>query len=145
MLTAVRPTDRFGGMVVCLVTGSRRWWDGERLFGELERVGPDCVVHGGAEGADGLAGQWARQSRVSCVVMPASWERLGRAAGTIRNGHMIEMLQAMRACGWVVRVLAFPASDSKGTWDCVKRAEQAGFDIKVMPMGDQADELVEGP
>ena len=48
------------------------------------------VVHGGARGADRLAGRWAFARGIIARVFPADWSRHGKAAGMIRNRAMLE-------------------------------------------------------
>ncbi len=48
------------------------------------------VVHGGAQGADQLAGECARQRGLSVEEHPAEWSRYGRAAGPRRNAAMLQ-------------------------------------------------------
>lgn len=75
------------------------------------------VIHGGARGADALAGQWAREHNIPSVVFPAEWEKHGRAAGPIRNEEMLRE-------GDPDLVVAFPGG--RGTADMVRRSRNAG-------------------
>ncbi len=115
-----------------LVTGSRYWYDQrvmERaltnmadLFGRIDGEDP-VIVHGGAKGADDLAGHIAILYGWATEVYHAEWTIHGKAAGSIRNQVMVDT--APDVC------LAFPRSDSVGTWDCVRRAENAGIPVFV--------------
>ena len=51
------------------------------------------------------------------VVCHAAWVRFGKAAGPMRNATIAAVAD---------RVVAFPADDSKGTWDCLARFKDAG-------------------
>lgn len=106
-----------------LVTGGRSYSDHKRLSDELNKLEDqlDEIAHGGAKGADTLAGTWAVGHGIPCRVFPADWERHGRAAGPIRNR---EMLQAFRPD----RVLAF--TGGVGTADMVSLAEAAGIPVE---------------
>jgi len=53
-----------------------------------------CVISGRAKGADTLGEQWAREKGIELILMPANWERYGRAAGPIRNKQMAEIADA---------------------------------------------------
>lgn len=57
---------------------------------------------------------------------PAQWHVHGRSAGPIRNQAMVD--SGADLC------LAFPAIDSRGTWDCVRRAQSAGIPTKIYPL-----------
>ena len=82
-----------------LVCGGRDYDNRERLFGVLDKAlraanlaGKTFVlVHGGARGADSLAGLWAsmRQDSVSVRVYKADWDTHKKAAGPIRNNLML--------------------------------------------------------
>lgn len=76
-----------------LVTGSR-WWRHRDLLAEtLAGIEPTAICHGGARGADSLAGEWAEANGIPVTVYPADWERHGRAAGPIRNREMLAAFQ----------------------------------------------------
>lgn len=78
------------------------------------------IIHGGASGADTLAGLWATQNNVKLNIFPAEWEKHGRAAGPIRNTIMLEV-------GKPELVLAFRGG--RGTANMVKQAEDAGVEV----------------
>jgi hypothetical protein len=116
-----------------LVTGSRAWCDADAVgaalveaWDEALQAGFDgiVVVHGGCpSGADRMAWEWAAAHDVLVEVHAAAWARHGRAAGPLRN-------QAMVDAGAVV-CLAFPLGVSRGTRDCMARAEAAGIPVRV--------------
>src|SRR5688572_19663246 len=85
--------------IVVLVTGDRNWGDGSdaeiefmaMVLGEIHRSpGIKSLVHGGARGADRIAGDWAYLNQIQCDVVPADWDKLGKAAGPIRNRLMYD-------------------------------------------------------
>lgn len=121
---------------VVLVTGSRDWTDRDIIFGQLDRLDTQLVVHGDARGADSIAAEWAHAHGCPQVPMPAQWNELGMTAGTVRNGHMLDVLKALRACGWTVIILAFPLPSSKGTWSMVGMAKKAGFVVTIVQAGE---------
>lgn len=53
------------------------------------------VVCGGASGVDTYADKWAYLNQVPCHVMPALWDKEGRAAGPLRNRRMAEYADAL--------------------------------------------------
>ena len=108
-----------------IVTGSRELTDYNTVAEALDRVfteSPDeplTVVHGGARGADTLAGHWCKDMiraghDVIEEVYAADWSR-GKIAGIQRNQEMINL-----GADYVV---AFPRGRSPGTRDCIARAE----------------------
>jgi hypothetical protein len=79
---------------------------------------PLTIIHGGAKGADAIAGAWAAANGCKCEVYKADWAGQGRAAGPIRNRRMI-------AEGKPDAVIALPGG--RGTQDMVKQAFAAGL------------------
>lgn len=117
-----------------LVTGSRNYADKACVFGALDGAYEPglTVVHGGARGADTLAGEWVQRMRtrgypVVEEVHPADWDKHGKPAGCIRNQEMVNL--GADAC------LAFPLGESRGTRHCMKAAEKAG--IPVINFGER--------
>ena len=58
-----------------LVCGGRNYRNRDRVFQVLDSIEPSVVIHGGARGADQLAGAWAKERQVSCKTYPAQWDR----------------------------------------------------------------------
>lgn len=105
-----------------LVTGSRDWDDVSTIFNALnhlmKRWGTNItVVHGGAKGADTIAGQWTGVQFVGEEVHPADWNQYGKRAGFIRNSEMVNL--GADIC------LAFIKNNSKGATMCADLAEKA--------------------
>jgi hypothetical protein len=78
-----------------LVCGGRLYNDKAFLFSCLDAYcaavgGFSRVVHGGAKGADFLAGEWAKTRGIPERVYKADWNRYGRRAGFVRNSKMLE-------------------------------------------------------
>lgn len=111
-----------------LVTGSREWPDWRVVYDALnEHVETgDVVVHGDNGNADRMARRWCILTGTDQEPHPANWKLSGRAAGVLRNGYMIDL--GADLC------LAFPLGESRGTRDCMRRAEAAG--IPVINYGD---------
>lgn len=78
------------------------------------------LIHGGASGADALAGEWAAHKRgIRRYISKPDWDRHGKAAGPIRNAHMLTWKPDL--------VVAFPGG--KGTAHMVKIAREAGIEV----------------
>lgn len=122
-----------------LVTGSRDFADYKALAEALDDLffnfegltapeTPFTVVHGGAAGADSLAGEWCRTMRelgysmVHAEVHRADWKKYGKIAGLVRNQKMVEL--GAHIC------LAFPRGLSRGTRDCITRAENHAIPVR---------------
>lgn len=120
-----------------LITGSRDWTDWHIIHAAIEtevynarfeRNTPIIeegvtVVHGGAIGADSLAGRIARNIGFDVEVHPADWKNWGRRAGMIRNIQMIR--EGADVC------LAFIKDESKGATMTAENAEKAGIPTKI--------------
>lgn len=114
-----------------LVCGGRHYDDRVRLhtiMNALHHVRSiDLVIHGGASGADILAGAWAMDHGVVSKAFPARWALHGRAAGPMRNKQMLVE-------GKPDLVLAFPGGT--GTADMVRQAVEHGVRTFNIPKQD---------
>ena len=84
---------------------------------------PPTIIHGGAKGADAIAGEYAEINGFACEVYPADWGKHGRAAGPIRNRQMI-----VEGRPDVVVAL----HGGKGTQNMVKQAASANIPIHIV-------------
>lgn len=104
-----------------LVCGGRDFSDRNLMFAVLyalkdPKLPPiTTVIHGGAPGADTLAGEWAMHASIETACFAANWGLHGRAAGPIRNQEMLDL-------GKPTVVVAFPGG--KGTRDMTSRAHK---------------------
>lgn len=121
-----------------LVTGGRDYGKGDdgRAYVALVKVmnfisangnRQITVIHGGAKGADAMAGRWADATGTPKEVYPADWYPkndgvLDRSAGPRRNAEMLTKD--------IQLVVAFPGD--KGTADMVARARAAGVRVYVV-------------
>lgn len=111
-----------------LITGSRIFNDAYimnlALDGFCEEREVDkkslVLVHGGAKGADTLAGLWAKRNGVPCEVHIPDWS-MGRGAGLKRNKDMLDT--------GVDIVIAFPRGEARGTRHMMKIAREAGVEV----------------
>lgn len=115
-----------------LVCGSRDWTDSSRIFDALKTIrflnGPFTVIHGGAKGADRIAGFCARKLGLDVQEYPANWSTYGKKAGYLRNREMAEQNPVL--------VLAFQKNNSTGTQMMVDIAQERGIDVLVFPDGE---------
>ena len=111
-----------------LVTGSRNWTDKVTIAKAIReawlvegRPYGVTVVHGGARGADYIAGVYARRLGFNVEVHEADWDIFGKAAGPMRNKEMVDA--GADVC------LAFIKNESKGATGCAAMAEKAGIPV----------------
>lgn len=113
-----------------LVCGGRAYTDIVRVFSVLDKLhreaGVDCIIEGGAKGADRLAKEWAGQASVLVETFEADWENQGSFAGPSRNKRMLEE-------GRPDLVIAFPGG--RGTADMVRKARRAGVEVVEITYG----------
>lgn len=117
-----------------IVCGSRNWPRDHRvtIVRELAKLPSNAVIiTGGARGVDEFADAVARTQRRSRIIVPANWDRHGKAAGPIRNQLMLDLGPDL--------VIAFRATgESHGTDDMVRRAKKAGITVNVIHQGGEA-------
>lgn len=127
-----------------LVCGGRNYDDRERVHEILDEITNEdeetVIIHGGANGADLFAAQWAKENNVTVLPFHADWDDLttppifvkinkhgkqyNALAGFVRNQRMVDE-------GRPDLVLAFPGG--KGTADMIERAEKAGIKVDRIP------------
>ena len=113
------------------IVGSRRFSDRkkfERLVTENlpkllgSETEPLYIVSGEATGIDTLAKNYAIRRGFHYLPFPYEKE-FGRAGGPIRNTKIVAAS---------THVLAFPDSDSVGTWDTIRKAKTRGLKVLVV-------------
>lgn len=130
-------------MILVVVTGSRGWTNRPAIEGRLEAIEATgelaCVIEGGAQGADRIAGRWAAHARrrgVGWVRFDAEWRRNGVYNPHAGKGRNVEMarwaLRAQERLGWEVQVLAFlldgpGATASRGTRHMIDTCKELGL------------------
>ena len=93
----------------------------ERALSKVHRLRQiDTLIHGGAWGADNLAGRWAIARGIKVEIYPANWQQHGRRAGYLRNKAMLEQSKPHV-------VVAFPGG--RGTANMTKLALDAGITV----------------
>ncbi len=116
-----------------LITGSRNWDDilsiRNAILNESMKTRDNVVVvHGGARGADYLAGRVADELKLDVEVYKADWNTYGKAAGFVRNDKMVKL--GADVC------LAFIKNNSAGATMCADLAEKAGIPVKTWRYDD---------
>ena len=83
----------------------------------------DCIIHGGATGADSTAGRWAESEGIKVHSFPVrkeDWKKYGKNAGPMRNRKMIIE-------GKPDVVIAFPGG--KETESMINLADEYGIRV----------------
>ena len=111
-------------MKIILVCGGRDYNDRQRIKQVLEGLDFQAILHGGYEGADTLAGQYARSHGIMEIRVDANWDFYKKSAGPIRNKWMIGLKPDL--------VVAFPGG--WGTDNMMKTAIDNS--IEVMEIHD---------
>jgi len=111
---------------VTLVCGGRDFRDKDLLFRTLDDLHISCIVQGGADGADRLAGEWAIAHKIPEIIVPAQWGGFGKSAGILRNQWMLKFTK-------VEHVVAFPGG--RGTLNMIQQSEKAGIQLTVISYG----------
>ena len=93
-------------------------------FLDAFHVGPrgpiELLIHGGARGADTMAGEWAQKRCITCIAFVADSAEEGRAAGPIRNKRMLDE-------GAPDLVIAFLGG--RGTANMIGQARDRNFEV----------------
>lgn len=115
-----------------LICGDRHWYDYALVKQEIEEFianvdSIECIIEGGAHGADFCGKMAAVELSIPVEEFPADWEREGKRAGPIRN-------QKMLTEGRPDWVLAFHDNfdNSKGTRSMIRLAEKAGVPYSII-------------
>lgn len=129
-----------------IVCGSRRWEDREAIANRLfDLPVGSIIIHGGAGGADSIAGQEAQKLGLLVQPYKAKWyehDREGRTAVPCscspKANHC--KLAGFRRNEWMASLgaelcLAFWDGYSSGTADMVDRAEKHGIPIELYTEG----------
>lgn len=114
-----------------LVTGSR-YYPAIEVRTVLDRyIGAVTeIIVGDATGADEAARAWAKDNEIKLTVGTAEWDVYGKSAGPRRNQKMVDMHPDL--------CLAFPVKGSRGTWDCVRRAQKANIPVTIVRLEDDS-------
>ena len=106
-----------------LICGDRNYQDWIKVQEYLDTISrTTIIIHGGAKGADSLAGNLATSLKMKVIKFPADWDKYGKAAGVLRNQQMLDE-------GHPDLVVYFhkDIENSKGTRDMLKRATDSGI------------------
>ncbi len=107
-----------------LICGSREWHDMSTIYRRVEQFSRDTIViHGGAKGADQIAGQAAKAHGLHQAVVYPMWDLYGNSAGHKRNAAMLALEPSL--------VIAFSLG-TNGTQGTIDRARKLGIPVEVI-------------
>lgn len=137
----MRSIQRFKGDLQKLERGMRILITGSRYYPAIEirtvldryKGAVEEIIVGDATGADEAARAWAKDNNVKLTVGVADWNKYGKGAGPRRNQWMVDHDPDL--------CIAFPVKGSRGTWDCVKRAQAKNIPVTIIRQDN--DEIIE--
>ena len=107
------------------IVGSRNFTNYKYFCQVIAQVKTEItlIISGGARGADTLAEKYAKEKAIPYLIFPANWDKYGKQAGILRNQDIVNSAEAM---------IAFLASESKGTRDSIKRAHIKSIPVHIV-------------
>lgn len=105
-----------------IVCGGRNFQNKLWINSHLDNIKITELAHGGANGVDSIAGEWAKENGIPVTVFTADWDSLGRAAGPIRNRRMLEEFRPDI-------VIAFMYGSGNGTKNMAIQAKELGVGV----------------
>ena len=97
------------------------------VAGLLSEYEPECIISGGAKGADSLARQYANEHAIAIVEYKPEWDKYGRAAGFIRNTDIVNNSDM---------IIAFWDGKSKGTKHSIGLAHKLNKQVIIIRYED---------
>jgi len=80
------------------------------------------IISGGCSGTDTLAEKYANESNIPIIIHYPEWNKYGKSAGPIRNKKIVDDSEF---------IIAFVSSNSKGTFDTIKKAKEKSIPIQI--------------
>lgn len=110
--------------MIILVAGSRNFADKALMWQNLALlISPnDTIIHGNANGADKMAGDYAKEFGIACEPYSASW-----AFGLV-GGHSRNQIMAHKAD----KAIIFWDGYSTGTADMIARMKYEGKEVQII-------------
>lgn len=113
------------------VIGSRSFTDRARLYSVLGAVKTpvNCIVSGGAVGADRMAEEWANERNIETQIFYPDYKAYERRAPLVRNELIVRESDAL---------LAFWDGESRGTKFTIDYAQRNGRAVKIIRFAPEA-------
>jgi predicted Rossmann fold nucleotide-binding protein DprA/Smf involved in DNA uptake len=91
-------------------------------FVKNDMPGIECIISGGARGADTLAEKASEKLGIPITIIKPDWSKYGKSAGIRRNREIVSMAD---------KVIAFWDGESKGTLSSIKYAKQYNKELVI--------------
>lgn len=106
------------------VVGSRGFDDYEYLKATIEKINADieCIISGGARGADSLAARYSREKGIALREYLPEYDKYGRGAPIVRNRLIVDDCDTL---------IAFWDGKSRGTRDSIDYARRQGRKVII--------------
>ena len=114
-----------------LITGCRFWQPTEQMKKLFEEEKPTLVIQGMCTGVDAVADVVATGMGIKVHREYPDWRRYGKRAGPMRNAAMIKVLQTHPGRK-IVYAFHQDLSKSRGTKDCMRKAELEGLEVRLI-------------
>jgi len=116
-----------------LICGDRKFTDYNTIYNTVNyilntlNIDIECIIEGGAKGADKFGKQVGDALGISVISFPAKWDAYGKSAGMIRNKQMMDE-------GDPNFCLAFHDAiiNSKGTKDMIDRCKKRKIPVMLI-------------
>jgi hypothetical protein len=95
----------------------------EEVNNFLKKEMVDCIVSGGARGADTLAEKYAKECNIPTLIIRPEWDKYGKKAGYLRNIEIVKNSEV---------IIAFWDGVSSGTKMSIDLAKKANKIIKII-------------
>ena len=107
------------------IVGSRKFTNYTLMKKVLDPVRDKIalIISGGADGADTLAQQYAKENGIPIHIYYPNWKRFGKSAGLKRNVIIANLAEKM---------IAFPTTESKGTWHVINKMKQFNKPVAIV-------------
>ena len=107
-----------------IIAGGRDNWNPQDVLTAIEESSFKIseVVCGEAPGVDTMGRRWAEWNGIAVASFPADWDKYGKPAGPIRNGHMAMYGEAL---------IAVWDGKSRGTKNMIQQAEECDLHIHI--------------
>ena len=122
LLEAIKKGQQGNGINLAVV-GSREFNNYDLLKKTLDKFDIQCIVSGGAPGADTLAENYAHTNKISTKIFRPDWQKHGKKAGFLRNALIVE------ACDMLI---AFWDGQSRGTQHSINMCKKAGKQVHIV-------------
>jgi len=95
----------------------------KEIFNQISLEAIECVISGGARGADTLAEKFADKYNIPKMIYKANWDKYGNIAGFLRNNDIVKNSDF---------IIAFWNGRSRGTQDTMTKAQASNKKLWIV-------------